>query len=955
MFALSFQELHDIFWNAPIGIFKSTPEGRLLSANSALAEMYGFARPDELVNTITDIGAQVYADPKDRIEFQRRLEQYGQICNYEHKLRRHDGSTLWVASHVQVVRNSNGHITQYQGYAIDITERKQAEGELERLRWMLSKKDFGGHSQSHETSPSIGPSYGDLTELNTYRFILDAVGSSVLQDIVADFLELLDTSVAVYEKNGDYALGIFSSKWCRSLDRASRRLCATDDNQAALTCGRWLCHESCWEMAKEAIQSGQIVDRECIGGIWIYAVPIRTEEEIIGSINIGYGDPPRHKRKLEELAVKYQVDVHDLSACAADYESRPQFIIDLTKKRTQAAARLIGEIVQRKQTEQRLQATLEEYETVFQSTHEAMFLIEVVDEKYFRYIRNNSTHQKLSGFQLHDLRGKTPHELLGRELGDIVAANYRSCVQAGRSISYEETLDLPAGKRTWETNLAPVFREGRTAYIVASCRDITRRKDIEKALFRKTEEQALLLDCVPTQLWYLIDPDTYGAVNQAHADFLGWPKEEMQFQPMDKFLAAEEAKTCRRGNLQVYSTRKQLFTEERLYNAKGEDRLLAITKTPKLDAMGNVEYVVCTATDITEQNKYETELQYLSLHDQLTGLYNRAYLEAELERLGKSREFPITVICMDLDGLKLVNDTLGHSQGDEQLKACANILRESFRASDIVARVGGDEFVALLPKTDLQASEKIVSRIQSRIDSFNLEHKRKIPVGLSIGLACAEKDVPDLNQAYKQADDLMYRDKLNRDINARSQIMKALMAALEERDFITSGHAHRLEDLCVRLGRQVKLSSSQLSDLNLLAQVHDLGKVGIPDNILFKPGPLNDQEWEIMQQHPEKGYRIAQSTSDLAGIADLILKHHERWDGKGYPLGLAGDEIPIECRILAIADSFDAMTNDRPYRKAISVEESLEELKQCAGSQFDPELVDIFVHMMCGNTGNVDA
>jgi HD-GYP domain-containing protein (c-di-GMP phosphodiesterase class II) len=110
-----------------------------------------------------------------------------------------------------------------------------------------------------------------------------------------------------------------------------------------------------------------------------------------------------------------------------------------------------------------------------------------------------------------------------------------------------------------------------------------------------------------------------------------------------------------------------------------------------------------------------------------------------------------------------------------------------------------------------------------------------------------------------------------------------------------------------------------------------------------------------MQQHPEKGYRIAHSTTDLAGIADLILKHHERWDGKGYPLGLAGEDIPIECRILAIADSFDAMTNDRPYRKAISVEKSLAELKQCAGSQFDPELVDIFLHMMRGNTGNVDA
>jgi HD-GYP domain-containing protein (c-di-GMP phosphodiesterase class II) len=143
-----------------------------------------------------------------------------------------------------------------------------------------------------------------------------------------------------------------------------------------------------------------------------------------------------------------------------------------------------------------------------------------------------------------------------------------------------------------------------------------------------------------------------------------------------------------------------------------------------------------------------------------------------------------------------------------------------------------------------------------------------------------------------------------------------------------------------------KLSHSQLWDLALLCQVHDLGKVGIPDRILFKPGPLNEEEWAVMCQHAEKGYRIAQATSDLAGIADLILKHHERWDGKGYPFGLAGEEIPIECRILAIADSFDAMTNDRPYKKAISAQEALEELKRCAGSQFDPRLVEHFLEIM---------
>jgi HD-GYP domain-containing protein (c-di-GMP phosphodiesterase class II) len=155
-----------------------------------------------------------------------------------------------------------------------------------------------------------------------------------------------------------------------------------------------------------------------------------------------------------------------------------------------------------------------------------------------------------------------------------------------------------------------------------------------------------------------------------------------------------------------------------------------------------------------------------------------------------------------------------------------------------------------------------------------------------------------------------------------------------------------LERLCFQLGRKADLSSSELSALNLLAQVHDLGKVGIPDHILFKPGPLNDDEWKIMRQHPEKGYRIAQETTDLAGIADLILKHHERWDGKGYPLGLKGHGIPVECRILAIVDSFDAMTNDRPYRKAISVQEALEELRKGSGSQFDPQLVQHFLAIM---------
>jgi diguanylate cyclase (GGDEF)-like protein len=306
---------------------------------------------------------------------------------------------------------------------------------------------------------------------------------------------------------------------------------------------------------------------------------------------------------------------------------------------------------------------------------------------------------------------------------------------------------------------------------------------------------------------------------------------------------------------------------------------------------------------------------------------------------------------MDLDGLKLVNDSLGHEYGDRHLKSCAEVIQGSFRASDIVARVGGDEFVALLPTTSREAGDRIIDRIQEAVGEYNQTWQPTVPLGLSIGLACAQDREQALSQVYKQADDLMYRDKLNRNTNTQSQIMTALMAALEERDFVTSGHVHRLEDLCRELGRKSGLSSTQLSDLNLLAQMHDLGKVGIPDHILFKPGPLTEEEWKIMRQHPEKGYRIALATKDLAGIADLILKHHERWDGTGYPLGLAGEDIPIECRILAVVDSFDAMTNDRPYRKAMPVDQALEELAQGAGTHFDPALVHAFMDMM--RTGEI--
>ncbi|MFH1692558.1 MAG: PocR ligand-binding domain-containing protein [Candidatus Omnitrophota bacterium] len=211
---------------------------------------------------------------------------------------------------------------------------------------------------------SEGQFYGDLTKLNTCRVLADSVSRDVLIGIVNSYLDLLNSSSAVYEINGDYALGIFSSGWCRFLDEASRRLCGTDDNKKALDSGLWLCHESCWkDAAKVSIEKGEPVDIECHGGIRLYAVPIKAGKKIVGSINFGYSDPPQDSQKLQEIAKKYNVDQDKLHKLAMEHKTCTPSEIEAAKKHLQTTAMLIGEIVRRKEVEDKLNEEMENLET----------------------------------------------------------------------------------------------------------------------------------------------------------------------------------------------------------------------------------------------------------------------------------------------------------------------------------------------------------------------------------------------------------------------------------------------------------------------------------------------------------------------------------------------------------------------------------------------------------------
>ncbi|KAF0197529.1 MAG: diguanylate cyclase and metal dependent phosphohydrolase [Bacillota bacterium] len=221
-----------------------------------------------------------------------------------------------------------------------------------------------------------------------------------------------------------------------------------------------------------------------------------------------------------------------------------------------------------------------------------------------------------------------------------------------------------------------------------------------------------------------------------------------------------------------------------------------------------------------------------------------------------------------------------------------------------------------------------------------------LPISFSLGVATAVDMNQSLEETFKVADNSMYRNKLRYKLGAKNDIFAALQKAMQEKDHLATEHSERVNTIAVEFGKTLGLSSDVLRDLSALAQAHDLGLIGVSNEVLHKPGPLTTDEWSMVRQHPERGYRIAQSSTEYAGIADYILHHHERWDGTGYPLKLIGEQIPLLSRIIALADAFDVMTTGRPYRQKDSQEEALAELRRCAGSQFDPHLVEHFCSMI---------
>lgn len=561
--------------------------------------------------------------------------------------------------------------------------------------------------------------------------------------------------------------------------------------------------------------------------------------------------------------------------------------------------------------------------------------------------RMNLKAEELTEWDLSEAKGKDLTEvfvIMNNKTGKPIKSPVNKVLKNGDivSLANNATLITKEGqRRRIADSAAPIKDENDEILgVILVFSDVTKEYETRQALEESEERYRTLFNTMLEGCQVINFNWEYVYINEALEDQINKSRDELIGKKMTEIYPGIE-KTSMYTVLQ--DCMENRITREIENKFKFPD---GTVKWFQLRVHPVKEGIFILSNDITERKQREKRVEFMSLHDNLTQLYNRTYFEAEIERLNTKRQLPITMIMIDLNGLKIINDTYGHKIGDKFLVKSAQLLEDIFRQEDIIARWGGDEFVILLTQTNQKTAERLTQRIKKAEEKVNVTEEETMPLSLAVGYAVKEESSTDIYSLFTKAEDMMYKDKLLEEKSIKSHIVKTILATLQEKSQETKEHAERMEKLAVGLGEMVGLPNSELDRLSLLAMLHDIGKTIIPEEILNKPMQLTEEEWEKIKKHPGTGYRICSEVEEFSHIAQEILAHHERWDGKGYPKGLEKDEIPLLSRIITIVDAYDVITNSRVYSPSNPKLKALKEINKCAGDQFDPELVKIFTKMI---------
>lgn len=573
--------------------------------------------------------------------------------------------------------------------------------------------------------------------------------------------------------------------------------------------------------------------------------------------------------------------------------------------------------------------------SLFDSTSDLVFLKDLNGI----YVECNKGFAELNGLPKEEIIGKNDFELYDEPTAKLYIEDDHRIINNEKSSHFEAWISFPDGRPVFYSTLKSPYRdeEGNVIGILSISRDSTEKKRLEDKLVEREAYLASVLNTTHDG-FYLIDFEGYILdVNKASCELLGYTEEELIGSHISKIDSVIESQEHINNLIKEIKTNSKVFETS---HKKKNGNIIDIEMSASV-LNGDYPYLVCFVRDITEKKNKLKYIQRLSYHDFLTGLYNKRFMDIHVKRMDEESNLPITMIVLDMDNLKVTNDSFGHKVGDNLIKEVAKTIKSCFRQDELIGRVGGDEFLIALPNVGDKEAKKIITRIKNAIKSIKID---STVVSISAGYAVKNHINEDIYEVQIQADNMMYMDKIGHlDVRNR-EIVNSYMEKIYNKSPLERLHTDNVVELSKRLGEKLNLNKEQMEDLLMAAKYHDIGKVSIEERVLNKKGSLNNEEYDEIRKHSETGYRILKSMEEFYGISKIVLHHHAKWDGSGYPLGIRGDEIPFLSRIIGITEAYDDMINPRGHKKEKSIEEAKEELLRCSGSQFDPEIVEVFIN-----------